>query len=323
MSEAKSLKIGNKSPVRFLLQVHHIVCLFHLRKKACRFLKIHLPLKTAPLITQLQIVKAKYNSFWRLPFEFEKIVSNHLPTHLHQNIKLTLVEIDAVVLPQDALQVHKRHVEGVCNADDHLRLSVAFRGNRETFPRSLNKQSIADIHRRRPVMPFDRRVVLIVVWHSFHEGAQRRASLPLRVLIPPSPVDQTVFENLFFSVHSFSLLQAFRHAAQHHLFTNLPALRSSGLTRSIAFPQNRHIVTSIGLGPSGLLSSIAARMIHSSLLAARSASSMLHLINKNFYPWLGSVCLSGPAVDHLRVVLKNDPVHTVQNRLLDVVKVRL
>ena len=85
-----------------------------LRKKACRSLKIHVSPKTAPLITQLQIVTAEYNSFWWHAFDFEKIVSNHLSTHLHQAIKLPLMEIDAVVLPQDALQVHERHVEGVC-----------------------------------------------------------------------------------------------------------------------------------------------------------------------------------------------------------------
>ena len=173
-------------------------------------------------------------------------------------------------------------------------------------------------------MPFDRHVVvLLIVRHSFHEGTQRRASLSLRVLVPTPPVEQAIFENLFFSVHSFSLLQAFLQSAQHHLFTIFPALTSVALTRSIALPQKRHIVTSIGLGPSGFLSSIAARMIHSSLLAARSASSMLHLVNKNLYTRLGSVRLSGPTVDHLRVVLKNDPVHAVQDRLLHVVKVRL
>ena len=101
------------------------------------FLKMHLSQKTAPLITQLQIVTAEYNSFWWHAFDFEKIVSNHLSTHLHQAIKLPLMEIDAVILPQDALQVHERHVEGVCNTDNHLRLSVAFRRNRKTFPRPL------------------------------------------------------------------------------------------------------------------------------------------------------------------------------------------
>lgn len=55
----------------------------------------------------------------------------------------------------------------------------------------------------------------------------------------------------------------------------------------MTFPQFKQRLTRTGLGPSGFLSSIAARMIHSSLLAARSASSMLHLVNKNFYTGSG------------------------------------
>ena len=229
-----------------------------------------------------------------------------------------------MVLSQMVGDMFKASTGRISHSEDNLCHSIAFGAHWHPLPGTLHQKSILHIHRRRPVMPFNRHViVLLIVRHGFHEGAQRRASLSFRVLVPSPPVEQAVFEHLFFSVHSFSLLQAFLHDAQHHLFTNLPALRSSGLTRSIAFPQNRHIVTSIGLGPSGLLSSIAARMIHSSLLAARSASSMLHLINKNFYFRLGSVRLSGPAVDHLRVVFKHDAVHAVKNRLLHVVKVRL
>ena len=229
-----------------------------------------------------------------------------------------------MVLSQMVGDMFKASTGRISHSEDNLCHSIAFGAHWHPLPGTLHQKSILHIHRRRSIMPLDRHVIVfIVVGHGFHECAQRRAPLSFRGSIPSSPVEQTVFENLFLSVHSFSLLQAFLQSAQHHLFTNLPALRSSGLTRSIAFPQNRHIVTSIGLGPSGLLSSIAARMIHSSLLAARSASSMLHLINKNFHSRLWSVCLSGPAVDHLRVVLKNDAIHAVQDRLLDVVKVWL
>ena len=293
-------------------------------KRHAVFERYTYPRKTAALITQASNCPCSISQPLLALIEFQDIVAKHFLSHVKKPIELFLVNIDSMVLPKHIAHVHKAPRVAVSNSHNHLGFAIPIKGCRKSLPGTLHQKSILHIHRRRSIMPLDRHVIVfIVVGHGFHECAQRRAPLSFRVLIPSSPVEQTVFENLFFSVHSFSLLQAFLQSAQHHLFTNLPALRSSGLTRSIAFPQNRHIVTSIGLGPSGLLSSIAARMIHSSLLAARSASSILHLVNKNFYTRLGSVRLSGPAVDHLRVVFKHDAVHAVKNRLLHVVKVRL
>ena len=51
-------------------------------------------------------------------------------------------------------------------------------------------------------MPLDRHVIVfLIIRHGFHEGTQRRAPLSLRVLVPSTPVEQTIFENLFLSVH--------------------------------------------------------------------------------------------------------------------------